>query len=484
MKKSTFIATIATAALALAGCNKNQVTAPAADPDAGKKTVDISISGANLATKANLDPDGSYDKAAAVEKLDIYFTTATDVIQYSYRLEANGEYGNAWTAIMTDKKTVRFVGLTNVSRVYVVANSPDALLTSGNISQIAAGLDSQYGEVENTSILYAGADRSFSTIYDEPADGVGATIPGDATEESEEYSSQYVNAEVSIRPVISRLEINKIGVKTSGTETVQLNNDTYTIAWEGFAPKLYGIYMSNFYGSIAPMAPAVEKGFATPEGNKIEDGVWSDDAGIDAAYNAQNISLYSNWETGTGYDDLFASSYNHTEGDNFYYFWQDGTPATCVPFNFLVPFDVEATEASTAADVTFAYSPAFHFQFYFVPTELDATPYTIKVYEGEGTDGTEIKAEGETLDLYNQLTSGIQFNTAGSGIYYANMVKFMDESGENDVTIAPNTIYRMPEVVIDPFNLATGTVSEDSYNIIVKVTVLDYNEITVTPSFE
>ncbi len=50
MKIYSFIATTAIAALALAGCNKEQVTAPAANPDEGVKAVTLSIRGLNANT--------------------------------------------------------------------------------------------------------------------------------------------------------------------------------------------------------------------------------------------------------------------------------------------------------------------------------------------------------------------------------------------------------------------------------------------------
>lgn len=42
----------------------------------------------------------------------------------------------------------------------------------------------------------------------------------------------------------------------------------------------------------------------------------------------------------------------------------------------------------------------------------------------------------------------------------------------------------MSEVAISPFNLGFGTVSEEAQNVIVKVSVLPYNEVKVLPSFD
>ena len=95
------------------------------------------------------------------------------------------------------------------------------------------------------------------------------------------------------------------------------------------------------------------------------------------------------------------------------------------------------------------------------------------------TDGPV--AEG--TDEYLAVTADINFTTVSDDIYFANVVKFMKDAS-NEQTIAPNTIYKMSEVEINPFNLTTGTVGEDSYNVVVRVTPIDYNPIDVLPGFD
>ena len=52
------------------------------------------------------------------------------------------------------------------------------------------------------------------------------------------------------------------------------------------------------------------------------------------------------------------------------------------------------------------------------------------------------------------------------------------------VKVEPNTIYRMGEVLVTPSNIGTGTVKITKYNIIVRVEIIDYNQINVRPSFD
>lgn len=475
MKKVFSIAAIAFTVLALAGCNKDAET-PYNNPDDGVKAVTVKIKGANL-TKANMTPDNSYNATANVTKLDIYFTNSNDVIQYVYSVSstAQGDDKTAWDGLVAnDGSGVRFVGLTNISRVYVVAND-DAALSKG---EDIASLSSKYTEVrsllESNAILYVGADRSLDGADNEPADDVDATVVvGDAEE-----ASQYYTAVLSIRPVISRLEIEKIGVKIAGEAPVELDGTKYTIKWEGFKPDLYGIYMSNFYQSMLPVEPSSSSFFATPAGNHLNtQGLWdttNDKVTILAENNVNNVSLYVNNESGT-YGNLFEESYNHTEGNTFYYYYQDEA-TTCVPFNFFVPFNVEETDQDIAADNTLMPAagqndPHFHFVFYFKPDG----DYTVTVYDETGT--TPVEDE----NIVDQLTANLRFNTE-SGIYFANMTQFNTDASTK-AEIKPNSIYKMSEVVINPFNVTTGTVTENAYNIIVRVTVVNYNEIPVLPSF-
>lgn len=464
MKIYSLIATTAIAALALAGCNK-ETAAPATDPDAGTKTITLSIAGANL-TKAAATPSEGWAEAAAINQLDIYFTTASGAIQNVYRFSA-AENTEAWNAINA-KQGVRFIGIDNVSRVYVVANSPVDEYTTGNISQVTATLDKLLPQGENTDILYFGADEDITPILDEEAENVGATIGN-----PEDQASQYYEAVISVRPVISRLEINKISVVTKGSVVKNLNvtgtEKAYTIAWEGFTPKLTGIYMSNFYGKITPVSYTLADEFATPAGNKIENGAWAVDSGIPSAYNLPALAYYSNYDS--GYQDLFGTDAT-AEGETKQVYF-DGANATCVPFNFIVPFDPKETDPVIGIPTSVTFNtPRFHFQFLF--DNQDAYNVTVTTADGPVAEGT---------DEYLAVTADINFTTVSDDIYFANVVKFMKDAS-NEQTIAPNTIYKMSEVEINPFNLTTGTVGEDSYNVVVRVTPIDYNPINVLPGFD
>ena len=227
--------------------------------------------------------------------------------------------------------------------------------------------------------------------------------------------------------------------------------------------------MSNFYGEITPVSYTLAAGFTTPAGNKIEEGAWAADSGIPSAYNLQALAYYSNYDN--GYQNLFGTDAT-AEGETKQVYF-DGANATCVPFNFIVPFDPEETEPviEIPESVTFN-NPHFHFQFLF--DNQAAYKVTVSTADGPVAVGT---------DEYLAVTADINFTTVSDDIYFANVVKFMKDAS-NEQTIAPNTIYKMSEVEINPFNLTTGTVGEDSYNVVVRVTPIDYNPINVLPGFD
>ena len=488
------------AALVLAGCNKETETPETPDPDAGLKEVTISINGAKM-TKGQATPVEEWGTAAAeISKYDIYFTTASGTVKYHYPIASTGEYTDAYNKFK-EGGSVRFIGLENISQVYVVANAATPVSTGQNISTLGnLALKNYGGDKAKNDILYVGGDKDLTPIESEPAPDVDINVPSD-----EEMASQYYTAEIYLRPIISRIEIGDVYVRTSGelTETVQTEDGEKDIKyiWSGFTPKLTGIYMSNVAGSLNPMTATVDEWFAKPTGTQIAEGKWNDSityVGGDtfnmftSGMNVEKVLWYSNYVS-SAYEDLFASSLGETSGNNYYYFngmKEAAETKTCIPFNFFVPFDVTAESNKEEAAAVWnganedaaENNPALHFQFDFSDKGTDGSAYKYQVFDVTSGSNTEITAERDP-DLYAQLTSRLNFNTVSDDIYYANVTSFKE--GDAPVNVAPNTIYKLTGVGITPFNLATGTETVDEeYNIIVKVTTVDYIEKNVTPSFD
>ena len=92
----------------------------------------------------------------------------------------------------------------------------------------------------------------------------------------------------------------------------------------------------------------------------------------------------------------------------------------------------------------------------------------------------------DDAELYNTVAAAFTIPATEDDLYYANVTSFLpeDEGDDTPVDIEPNTIYRMGEVLVTPSNIGTGTVKITKYNIIVRVEIIDYNQINVRPSFD
>ena len=169
MKLYQLIATSAMAVLALAGCNKNEAEAPEeTNPDAGMKEVSISISG--LATKGQITPSEPWvEDIAKIAEFDIYFTSATGAIKYAYTF-SESEYSDAYNEFK-DGGSVRFIGLKDISKVYVTANTTTKLSVGANISAFGKVLLENYGVPCPISVIPTGIDIS---LYSDPLSAADA----------------------------------------------------------------------------------------------------------------------------------------------------------------------------------------------------------------------------------------------------------------------------------------------------------------------
>ena len=487
------MAAMAAAALALIGCSK-ETPAPEANPDEGVKSITLSINGGNM-TKAQVTPDDKWALNAGISRLDIYFTTASDNIQYSKRIDRNTDE-TLWGNItgQTGNNKIRFIGMTNVSRVYVVANDTrENILTGGNISQIQADLANMYGSKANTDILYFGGDQELTPIGNEPADNVGATFDDTGAavpnpDGDEDMSTQYYQANVTVRPAISRLEIGKIATKNAGQGevSVQYNSNpekTYVVEYTGFNPELVGIYMSNFYKS-SPLFPNktviddwTAELFATPGFNEgvspIAEGKWtglSDD---------QNDGIsYANYNN--GYQDFTTAHVGTTSGTTNYLF--DGgsdADAVVVPFNFFVPYSLTDRSANADGVVDLgAACPALHFQFK-KPVNPTFSCTSVQYY----TSGSWQNVTDTNLE--QQLQNAVAWPNNTDGIAYANVTKFfLDEDHTTELKVKPGLIYKVQEVVVEPVNLSVSTKDTDQFNVYVVVKVVGFDERNVYPVFD
>ena len=508
MKKFTFIfaALALLASAALTSCQKD----PAPSVDEGTKSIALSINFGGVATKAvddELEP--GFGAGDDYESFQIYFTNDAGDIKYAYNAtssDAGGDTpaGEIWDNLVDAASNgVKFIGLDAVSGVYVTANSPLGTITYGgavtgnvvNVSAINELLKIENIDVDKANLMpYAGACTQLQPLGSTQISAdAGEVVVGDGAE-----GAEYWKAELSIRPVVSRFEVNKVGVKTSGTtyfkevdnegvKVLEPCDDTdsdvkYKVEWTGFDADLIGIYMSNFYKS-SPLFPNktvindwTAALFATPgftEGvSPIAEGKWtglSDD---------QNDGIsYANYNN--GYQDFTNAHVGTTSGTTNYLF--DGgsdASAVVVPFNFFVPYSL-TDRSATADDVANlgAACPALHFQFK-KPENLTIN-YTSVQYNT--SDNWQDVADN---NLKQQLQNAVAWPNSTDGIAYANVTKFLNEDKLTELTVKPGLIYKVKEVVVEPVNLSVSTKDTDQFNVYVVVKVVGFDVRNVYPVFD
>lgn len=509
MKTATYLKAalaLGAAAMLMTSCNKEENNIVA---DEGKSSIVLKINLGQTSTKAAMTPDEEWNTAAPeISQLDIYFTDATGAIKYAYRATEDAT-GNAATIWNNYAEGVRFIGMENVSQVYVVANGPEIVPSSfdengtfsgsGNVNQLNIDIEDYTALRDQNTMPYIGADRTPTTL----------TAAVDNNEDDkviineEGEGGPYVSYEIYIRPAVSRIEITEVSLQTEddlyfkevededGNKTIERCDESdedvlYKIHYRDFDGILTGVYMSDFYRDSKLFENPVNIDnwsiFATPTFNKgvapIADGDW---VSIDGAYD--NASRYSNWETGTGYASLIDFSTYGTDGTLKYLFDGPNHNNVVIPFNILLPYDVTSQNgqdegAAPQVDIT---TPRLHFQF--LPVGTIQTSGHQK-YNGSnweplvtGTDDVEIAM----LDGLVQWPYTIE----SDGIAYANVMSFTtDNAGTEEVEFMTGKIYKLQNVLITPDVLTTDTKSTTSSNVIVTVEVVNFAKENIYPVFD
>lgn len=505
MKNSAIFTAVAlsAAAVALTSCQKderhNNLT------DDGMKSIILSLD-LGQTTKAVINPDDPWttETPSSFTTIDIYFTDVNDVIKYAYRGTSEATTGSDQEKIyknLISENGVRFIGMEGVSKVYVIANGepvnninfPYTASGSDNVDQdYVLDLEDFLPTADQVTVTYIGGDNTIEALT--------GTIDESTPEvviNSEGEGGRYYKAAVSIRPVISRIEVSQVSVQTAGTIYFKLDPETsvltpceeaeaeYKVSYENFNATLTGVYMSDFYqdAALLPSVTAVTNWnlFGTPTitGNNypIQDGDWADFEGNQA--NAR----YTSWEVGTGYGPLVDASYMSTDGNISYLFNGKVNTETpkCIPFNFFFPYDVNGTAAAPVNPIEGAATPKLHFQF----EQPDESKIDFTEVQRLSNGTWEEIPVGEPLRT--TLTGALEWPLApgSDGLAYANVVNFSeDAAGGTLVTIGTGYIYKLQNVLVTPVNLSVDTESTDATNIVVSVTVVPFAEKDVYPVFE
>lgn len=411
-----------------------------------------------------LDGNGA-PKETTISSIDVFFTNAIGKVKKHYKLDATNNY---LSTVRTSG--LRFVGLEDVTAVYIAANAPESIRNITTMADFKVLMNQQAPCMEQNNMIFAGCDTDLIAgadmdasipTYDNP-DNQDPTVPADG--------DMVYTAEVVIRPIISRIEWGNIKVIDKGYKDFeQPDKSTYRVEWTGYAPTIVGVYQSNVYLAEnifgTTQASAL---FATPANwTSIVNGAWVEPTpSIDGiTWSNVNPSLaYTGYQAGSGYAALLPKGY-------------DGN-TQCVPFHFFVPFDPTLSDqANTTITGDMGVQPQWHFQLYYP----DDRGYTITVKK---------KGAGEKDDQFQEVTDDTALSLKGDFLYpagkdriaYANVVNLKNSDG-NNLTYRPGMIYTA-DIVINPYNVSLGFVNKDEYNVIVKVGVANFATQEVTPEFE
>lgn len=453
---------MAAACIGMVACSKDDAATPSAD---GSKQIVLKV---NLpTTRAALTPDAPYvEDDTSIKLMTVFFTNANGVVQYRYDLK-DGDLTN-----ITGTTGLRFVGLENVTAVYIVANANGITLPKkgDNMNTFSVTLAQQAPSMDQNQMVFAGCDLDITPLTPDVNDDIPTYNNAQWNEGDQTY-----NADITIRPLISRIEWGKIETDPDGEKLVKVGEKYYLVKWSGWQAEVCGIYQSNVYGaeSIFAAAPVADNTFfATPTAmNAIVDGEWATPAQPATGWDAlKPVLTYNGYDN--GYASVLPSNYNTNNNP---------TITKCVPFHFFVPFDVDGENpaAGTLAD---ANEPHWHFLLHF--EDPSAYNSSITVYNSNASgdkigDPINLNSDDPALSVASQF----MFPVTKDNIAYVNVIDLFEGTSDKNVSYAPGKIYTT-NVTLSPFNVTAGPVVVTDYNVIVKVTVADFATQAVTPEFD
>lgn len=458
---------MAAACIGMVACSKDDAATPSAD---GSKQIVLKV---NLpTTRAALTPDAPYEAdETSIGSMNVFFTNANGVVQYAYPLTT----GNGYLTDITSTNGLRFVGLKDVTAVYIVANANGITLPEegDNMNTFSVTLAQQAPSMDQNQMVFAGYDLDITPL----APDVNTPEIPTYDDGVWENGDQAYNANITIRPLISRIEWGKIETDTDGYKLVKVGEKYYLVEWSGWNAEVCGIYQSNVYGaeSIFAAAPVADNTFfATPTAmNAIVNGEWKPATTITGWDALKPVLTYNGYDN--GYASVLPADYNDKKVD------QD--PGQCVPFHFFVPFTIDSKEKNQTMTVSLEADKEPHWHFLLHFDNPSAYNSSIKVYESDadGTKGTEIDLNSDNAAL--SVASQFMFPVTADKTAYVNVIDLFEGTSDKNVSYAPGKIYTT-NVTLSPFNVTAGPVVVTDYNVIVKVTVADFATQAVTPEFD
>lgn len=456
---------MAAACIGMVACSKDDAATPSAD---GSKQIVLKV---NLpTTRAALTPDDPYKAdETAIGSMNVFFTNANGVVQKACELTTD----NGYLTDITSTTGLRFVGLKNVTAVYIVANAPASVSLPGlgaNMNTFSVELAKQAPSMGQNEMVFAGCDLDITPLT---PDVNTPEIPTYDNGNKWNEGDQTYNADITIRPLISRIEWGKIETDTDGDKLVKVGEEYYLVEWSGWNAEVCGIYQSNVYSaeSIFAATPVnANTFFATPTAmNAIVNGEWTPATTITGWDALKPVLTYNGYDN--GYASVLPADYNDKVED----------PGQCVPFHFFVPFTIDNNQKMTVS-LEADKEPHWHFLLHF--EDPSAYNSSITVYNSNASgdkigDPINLNSDDAALSVASQF----MFPVTKDNIAYVNVIDLFDGNTTTNISYAPGKIYTT-NVLLSPFNVTAGPVVVTDYNVIVKVTVADFATQPVTPEFD
>ena len=454
------------AGLAFAACSNEEDAIVGGDAD--NKTMIVSIAGIGADTKAATPGDKWSEDTDAkdnISSLTLFFTDANGVIKYKYDADETDKE-DEWNGLFGTG--LKFVGLSGVTAVHAIANDAAAasLAVNGNINTLKTAYADQGLSIAKTGVVYVGSDKDITPFNPEPAQP--ETMPEVTVGEEGKF---YYSAEVKLKPIISRIQINSINVVTSGS-TEFGPEKKYTLSWSNFKPVLNGIYLNNIATEFTDFAGEVnDLSKNTTYLQTIANGTWTLD-GSNMTDDAAYVSF-----TSPDYGTLLSyGTENATNPEKV------TTPLTiddgkCIAFNVFVPLDVEDAD-NEMDEWASTNNPTIHFQFAKDVTGYDASDYSLT----DDPDGTLTPEDNAFIATAEENLAYQLPQVADGGYLFANINKLYTENSlTTELQMQAGKIYNM-DVEISPVNMTIDLDNPQSYNVVVKVTVLPFTVENIYPS--
>ena len=346
-------------------------------PDAGgPKSISVSLAGMpGIQTRASEAGNFLTKDTINVNSVLINLTDASNSVVVSKTVNKDVAADSDWSKLTGtgEGSGLKFINVPQtVSKVYIYGNPGSAVVDN----QVTTTLDQQQG----SGVLYSGVDEDLTPIVAEPV-------------EPDPTSGQTYTANVTIKPILARIQINRIYFtdkkEFTFTRLVGGKTEEAKVTWTDFTADLKGIYLNKFFNTYHDSTNVEDLYSNASAVNNIVEGKWL----FNASYNNYSGGAYQtiNMVPATGKSYAF----------NFF-------PGSVVPTIHLdlTNINVEGMQSTntTAFNPSLANKARFaNIVKYFKAPDVEMTAADFK-------PGTIYNMEVELIPMLDNDLENIQFN--------------------------------------------------------------------------